>query len=49
MERLISVNFLQDLGKIINGRNKGRLRSLNKVQVTESVPAENPVVRMAQF
>ena len=44
MERLISVNFLQILEKIINGRIKGKQGSLNKVQATELVPAENPVV-----
>ena len=44
MERLISVNFLQDLEKFINGRIKGRQGNLNKVQATELVPTENPVV-----
>ena len=44
MERLISVNFIQDFEKIINGMIRGRYGSLNKVLATESVPAENPVV-----
>ena len=44
MERLISVYFLQELVKTIDGRNKGRQGSLKKAQATKSVPAEYPVV-----